>query len=396
VTNYYTVLCIPQNASREQIVASFRTLAMQYHPDRNSAPDSMARFIEVYEAYEILIDFQKRATYDRILASELAAAHSAARTQTEYSDARRQSDSYSQWSEEARSHAERDSSIKYAEFVSKILRTTAEIIGTVAVSTAVGVGVGIVSTGLKLLVIAAAFVPIVSIIASYYFGVGLFIFNLALGVGWYVYLANKFKIVPGSPSSKKQSGRVTKLLQSKIVFASALIAYMIVATLTVNGLFSKMATESKQRKVAFEQSISDLRDHIPKYLVEYPIGETIAHPTFLPKIVIVDMDKGDFHTSFYNLPSDLGARNDAEINQIIQVKKKKKLFGKYTDGSDAYQWICDYRLIDYKKGKAIFQETLEGTEPPRSKRSGGAAYGSDPFDKVIQAIRSAASSESSN
>ena len=38
---------------------------MEYHPDRNNAPEAEARFKEITEAYEVLRDPQKRATYDR-------------------------------------------------------------------------------------------------------------------------------------------------------------------------------------------------------------------------------------------------------------------------------------------------------------------------------------------
>jgi molecular chaperone DnaJ len=62
---YYDVLGISRDASQEEIKKAFRRLAMQYHPDRNKEPGAEDRFKEINEAYEVLSDPEKRATYDR-------------------------------------------------------------------------------------------------------------------------------------------------------------------------------------------------------------------------------------------------------------------------------------------------------------------------------------------
>lgn len=64
--DYYELLGIERNASDSEIKKAYRTLAMKYHPDRNS-DDSTAeeKFKEIGEAYEVLKDTQKRAQYDR-------------------------------------------------------------------------------------------------------------------------------------------------------------------------------------------------------------------------------------------------------------------------------------------------------------------------------------------
>ncbi len=63
--DYYEVLGIEQNALEEDVKKAFRKLAFQYHPDRNKESDAEDRFKEINEAYEILSDPEKRATYDR-------------------------------------------------------------------------------------------------------------------------------------------------------------------------------------------------------------------------------------------------------------------------------------------------------------------------------------------
>ena len=64
--DYYEVLGIGRNASKEEIRKAYRKLAMQYHPDRN--PDDQtaeAKFKEAAEAYEVLNNDEKKARYDR-------------------------------------------------------------------------------------------------------------------------------------------------------------------------------------------------------------------------------------------------------------------------------------------------------------------------------------------
>ncbi len=63
--DYYDILGIPRDADGEAVKRAYRRLAKQYHPDTNNAPDAEARFKEINEAYEVLSDPQKRATYDR-------------------------------------------------------------------------------------------------------------------------------------------------------------------------------------------------------------------------------------------------------------------------------------------------------------------------------------------
>jgi curved DNA-binding protein len=63
--DYYAVLGVSQNASREEIQRAFHKLARTYHPDVNKAPEAEEKFKEINEAYEVLKDPDKRARYDR-------------------------------------------------------------------------------------------------------------------------------------------------------------------------------------------------------------------------------------------------------------------------------------------------------------------------------------------
>jgi molecular chaperone DnaJ len=64
--DYYDVLGVNKDASDSEMKASYRKLALKYHPDRN--PDDKNaedRFKEAAEAYEVLRDPQKRQIYDQ-------------------------------------------------------------------------------------------------------------------------------------------------------------------------------------------------------------------------------------------------------------------------------------------------------------------------------------------
>lgn len=64
--DYYEVLGVSRDATPDQLKKAYRQLAKKYHPDVNKDDENAAeKFKEVAEAYEILSDEQKRATYDR-------------------------------------------------------------------------------------------------------------------------------------------------------------------------------------------------------------------------------------------------------------------------------------------------------------------------------------------
>lgn len=62
--DYYEVLGLPRDAKRSDIKDAFRRLALKYHPDRNKEPEAAEKFKEIAEAYAVLYDPNKRATYD--------------------------------------------------------------------------------------------------------------------------------------------------------------------------------------------------------------------------------------------------------------------------------------------------------------------------------------------
>jgi len=74
--DYYEVLGVSRTAAADEIKKSYRRLAMKHHPDRNKDDASAeTKFKEAKEAYEVLSDADKRATYDRFGHDGLKAQH---------------------------------------------------------------------------------------------------------------------------------------------------------------------------------------------------------------------------------------------------------------------------------------------------------------------------------
>lgn len=63
--NLYNILGIAPNASTDDIKKRYRSLAMRFHPDRNSDANAEVRFNAIQQAYEVLSDVKRRADYDQ-------------------------------------------------------------------------------------------------------------------------------------------------------------------------------------------------------------------------------------------------------------------------------------------------------------------------------------------
>lgn len=52
---YYEILGVSRNSSAKEIKKAYFQLAKKYHPDTNKDPDSVKKFQEVSEAYEVIL-----------------------------------------------------------------------------------------------------------------------------------------------------------------------------------------------------------------------------------------------------------------------------------------------------------------------------------------------------
>ena len=64
--DYYEVLGVTRSAAHEEVKRAYRKLAVKFHPDKNpDDPRAEEKFKELGEAYDVLMDADKRAAYDR-------------------------------------------------------------------------------------------------------------------------------------------------------------------------------------------------------------------------------------------------------------------------------------------------------------------------------------------
>ena len=64
--DYYEILSVSKTAGDNEIKQAYRKLALKYHPDKNKGnEEAEEKFKEATEAYEVLRDPKKRASYDK-------------------------------------------------------------------------------------------------------------------------------------------------------------------------------------------------------------------------------------------------------------------------------------------------------------------------------------------
>ena len=65
--DYYAILGIFRDASKEEIKRAYLEAAQRLHPDKNEAPGETELFLDIQQAYEVLSDSERRIKYDASL-----------------------------------------------------------------------------------------------------------------------------------------------------------------------------------------------------------------------------------------------------------------------------------------------------------------------------------------
>src|SRR3954447_14394883 len=63
--DYYDLLHVTPAATFDEVHKAYRSLAMQYHPDRNPTPDAAHAMVAINEAYAVLSEPSRRRQYDQ-------------------------------------------------------------------------------------------------------------------------------------------------------------------------------------------------------------------------------------------------------------------------------------------------------------------------------------------
>ncbi|KAG8921048.1 hypothetical protein FRC00_009203, partial [Tulasnella sp. 408] len=64
-TAYYDILGVKTDVNDVDLKKAYRKKAIEFHPDKNKAPDAEEKFKEISKAYQVLSDPNTRAVYDK-------------------------------------------------------------------------------------------------------------------------------------------------------------------------------------------------------------------------------------------------------------------------------------------------------------------------------------------
>lgn len=115
IADYYAVLGLQREALPEEIKKAYKQAALTYHPDKNKAPHAHEQFVLAGQAFYILSDAARRATYDDYLKGRAAGEEGRSKTFAATESA------VMRWQGEGQLGAEKHASFTFADFSGDIL-----------------------------------------------------------------------------------------------------------------------------------------------------------------------------------------------------------------------------------------------------------------------------------
>lgn len=375
IKDYYQILGIDRSANNNEINKAFRILAKKYHPDINKSSDASNKFIELYEAYEILKDQEKRKEYDRLIYRNYAKKNSSDRN--ENTDATRTTNenetykNYQTWADKANQRGKYYSEINYKEVLKQSFRDVGDVLLEIIITCILRVLTGV-------LLFASIGIPLTLL---FYSSDNLRNVNLVIALIWAGFFIFSLYWFNRSNENKSSNTRLG------IIFWTLVVALSLYSYFTFQYHNEEEKIKEHKQKEIVEIEIRDIRNNISKYLKDYEQNQVKDTIEIVPKLVLVDMNSNDFFCEYYSLPVELKAIKDNEINTILQVYTHEKVVGHYSDGASGIKVSFEYKIIDYKKGVVTFVGVIEGSDPPLTKKNRGEdAYGSFPYAELVDII----------
>lgn len=134
ILNYYEILGVGSNATKDEIKKAYRQLALKWHPDKNKNANAHEKFIEINQAYLILSDDEARAKYDKEFEYYYAKAEQEKatifETETNYREKTAQGfrdEDLRDWTKNAKQQAEQYARMSFDEFASMIKDIVKEV-----------------------------------------------------------------------------------------------------------------------------------------------------------------------------------------------------------------------------------------------------------------------------
>lgn len=169
-----------------------------------------------------------------------------------------------------------------------------------------------------------------------------------------------------------------RVKKASTLFFKALFALVIWGVIAV-GVWKYLGDEwgAKGDVTVFEPEIA-------LYTAEFPFQNfsTEGGVYVRARAVVVDVTDSAVLPVTFSLPSDIAAREPAEVGTVIQVERLLEQVGTYGDQTPAYRQNALVRLVDLGFGCTLGEAFIEGDDPPENKDGDGPGFGAPPDDRI--------------